>query len=92
VPPALPAGAAIKTRDVSYTFPFDLPSRDEILRALPAKDRPKNARIQCELLVYQLNAPRFYPLVGPARLAQAHFKCTASADGKSDVGNIDRRR
>jgi RNA polymerase sigma factor (sigma-70 family) len=77
---------------VSYTLPFALPSAEEILQALPAKDRPKDSRIECELLSYQTNPPRFYPGVGPARLVNAHFRYTVFnlQTGKAVIGYIDR--
>jgi hypothetical protein len=92
--PVMPIGSGqesvLKIGDVSYNLPFGLPSREEILQALPAKDRPKSTRIECELLLYQLNAPRVYPGVGRARLAQVHFRCVVSADGRDEVVYIDR--
>ena len=81
----------IKQANLSYTFPFALPSAEEILQALPkGKPRPKDARIHCELIAFQVDEPRFFPLVGRASLAHAHFKCTVSTDQGSDVVYIDR--
>jgi RNA polymerase sigma factor (sigma-70 family) len=77
---------------VSYKLPFALPSEDEILAALPAKNRPKNSRLECELMRYQINPPRFYPGVGNARLVNAHFRFTVFnlETGSTVVGNIDK--
>lgn len=77
--------------NLAVTLPFTVPTAEEILRALPAKARPKDARIQCELLNCQLDAPKFYTLVGSARLAHVHFKCTVSTDGGGvEIVYIDR--
>jgi hypothetical protein len=85
-------GTTINVGDVSYRLPFAFPPRDEMLRALPASARSKNARIQCDLVLYQLDAPKIYPDVGRASLMHAHFKFTVFTDRGSDVGYIDRDR
>jgi hypothetical protein len=92
-PPISPSpepATTIAVGDVTYRLPFAFPSGEEIFRELPAKVRPKNARIQCELFEYRLDAPRYYPKVGPARLANAHFKCTVFTGKSSEVVYIDR--
>lgn len=77
---------------VSYALPFALPSGDEILATLPAKNRPKNSRLECELMSYQINPPRLYPGVGNARLVNAHFRYTVFnlETGTAVVGYIDK--
>jgi hypothetical protein len=63
----------------------DPPSDQEILRALPERDwgvpgslevSRDDIDIQVEKLVDRVDAPRFYPLVGPAQLHHCHWKCT----------------
>lgn len=72
--------------NVSYSLPFNFPSVESILRSIPdAKARPKNERIQCELVKYQVSDARHYPLVGPAQLAQAHFKSTVTSEAGREV-------
>mgnify|MGYP000036802590 CR=1 FL=1 len=66
---------------------LDPPSHDEIMRALE-KARPlegglpflhevqrKNVRIVIEPLGDYVDPPRVYPLIGPAQLHHAHYKC-----------------
>ena len=76
-------------RTVLYAA-FPCPSSEDILRRVPVRVRPKNARTQCELLKYQVDAPRYYPLVGPASLAHAHFKCTVFIDDRIEIVYLDR--
>src|SRR5207247_2753622 len=53
------------------------PSESDVLRALPnAWDGP--IAVTSELLNRRLDEPRSFPLVGPARLAHTHWKCTVS--------------
>ncbi len=81
----------IEVGDVSYTLPFSMPSAMEILRAPPAgQARPQHDRIQCELILFKMADPKVYPLVGSARLVQAHFKCTTSYADRTEVVYIDR--
>lgn len=67
---------------------LDTPSEDEIMRALE-KARPlegglpflhevqrNNVRIMVEPIADYVDPPRVYPLVGPAQLHHAHYKCT----------------
>ena len=67
---------------------LDPPSDDEIMRALE-KARPvegglpfmhetqrNNVRIVKELIGEYIDPPRVYPLIGPAQLHHAHYKCT----------------
>jgi RNA polymerase sigma factor (sigma-70 family) len=81
---------SINIGDVSCVLPFTFPSAEEVLRGLPTKARPKNARIQCKLVSLQFDEPRFYPLVGPARLAHTRFKCTVFTGGGSELVLIGR--
>ncbi|HEY2827097.1 MAG TPA: hypothetical protein VGJ04_05805 [Pirellulales bacterium] len=68
---------------------LDPPSDDEVIRALE-KARPiqggvsllheeqrNNVRIVKEKIADYVDPPRFYPLLGPAQLHHAHYKCTA---------------
>jgi hypothetical protein len=66
---------------------LDPPSDDEVMRALedarPVKGgiplieevQRKNVRIVVEPVADYIDPPRFYPLVGPAQLHHAHYKC-----------------
>ena len=67
---------------------LDPPSQDEIIRALEDA-RPleggipflhethrNNVRIVVEPLADYIDPPREYPLIGPAQLHHAHYKCT----------------
>lgn len=77
---------------------MDPPSPDEVMRALE-KARPvrggvpllyevqrNNVRIVTELIADYLDPPRFYPLVGPAQLHHAHYKCTVYFTETTRVG------
>ncbi|MCA9058840.1 MAG: hypothetical protein KDA85_10080 [Planctomycetaceae bacterium] len=71
-------------------FCQDLPSEDQVMRALP--DDPaggvaffqemqrNNVKIVVEQLVDRLDECKVYPLVGPARLHHCHYKCTVYYD------------
>lgn len=68
--------------------PLDPPSDDEVLAALqtalpPGKATPSNnVRIVREKTADYVDAPRTYPLVGPAQAHHAHYRCTVYFDGK----------
>jgi hypothetical protein len=67
---------------------LDPPSDDEIMRALERAHPLKgglpmmhevqrlNCRIVKEKISDYVDPPRFYPLMGPAQLHHAHYKCT----------------
>jgi protein involved in polysaccharide export with SLBB domain len=69
------------------------PSEAKVLRALPkswANGKPhNNIHITCERLDCRVDEPRFFPLVGPARLAHTHWKCTVISDRKVVVVYVD---
>jgi hypothetical protein len=67
---------------------LDPPSQDEVMRALE-KARPvegglpffheiqrNNVRIIVEPIADYVDPPRVYPLIGPAQVHHAHYKCT----------------
>jgi hypothetical protein len=71
---------------------LDPPSDDEVMRALE-KARPveggipflsetqrNNVRIIKEKIADYVDPPRFVPLIGPAQLHHAHYKCTIFFD------------
>nr|WP_197136732.1 hypothetical protein [Crateriforma conspicua] len=77
---------------------LDPPSDDEIIHALE-KARPieggipfvwekqrNDVRIIKEKIADYVDPPRFYPLIGPAQLHHAHYKCTVYFDEKTTVG------
>jgi hypothetical protein len=67
---------------------LDPPSDDEIMRTLERshpveggipflhETQRNNVRITKKLIADYVDPPRFYPLVGPAQLHHAHYKCT----------------
>jgi RNA polymerase sigma factor (sigma-70 family) len=70
-----------ETPNVEYKQPYDLPTGEEVLNALPkGQSLPQNSGIKCELVSYRLEAPKFFPNVGQAQLSTAHFKCTVKSD------------
>lgn len=77
---------------------LDPPSDDEVMRALE-KARPvqggvpllyekqrNNVRIIKEKIADYIDPVRFYPLLGPAQLHHAHYKCTVYFSERQIVG------
>lgn len=77
---------------------LDPPSDDEVMHALE-QARPiqggipliyeterNNVRIIKEKISDYIDPPRFYPLIGPAQLHHAHYKCTIYFAEKTTVG------
>lgn len=77
---------------------LDPPSQDEIMRALE-EARPlegglpflhevqrNNVRIVVEPIADYVDDPRVYPLIGPAQLHHAHYKCTVYFQEITHVG------
>jgi len=77
---------------------LDPPSDDEVIRALE-KARPvqggipmiwekqrNDVRIIKEKIADYIDPPRFYPLIGPAQLHHAHYKCTVYFEEMTTVG------
>lgn len=77
---------------------LDPPSQDEIMRALE-EARPveggvpflheiqrNNVRIVVEPIADYIDPPRVYPLIGPAQLHHAHYKCTIYFQEYTRVG------
>ena len=77
---------------------LDPPSDDEVMRALE-RARPvqggvpflheiqrNNVRIVKEKIADYIDPPRFVPLVGPAQLHHAHYKCTVYFSERTVVG------
>jgi len=77
---------------------LDPPSEDEIMRALEAA-RPvegglplmhevqrNNVRIVVEPIADYVDPPRVYPLIGPAQLHHAHYKCIIYFSETTRVG------
>ena len=80
------------------TTALDPPSQEEIMAALE-KARPirgnypflyeiqrNNVRIVTEPLSDYIDPPRVYPLIGPAQLHHAHYKCTVYFTEVTRVG------
>jgi hypothetical protein len=77
---------------------LDPPTDDEVMHAME-KARPieggipflfeqqrNNVRIQKEKIADYVDPPRFIPLIGPAQLHHAHYKCTITFTEKTYVG------
>jgi hypothetical protein len=77
---------------------MDPPSEDEVMRALEDARRVQggfpllhevqrnNVRIVVEPISDSIDPPRVYPLVGPAQLHHAHYKCTVYFTEVTRVG------
>jgi hypothetical protein len=77
---------------------LDPPSDDEIMRALenahPLEGglpflhtiQRDNVRIVKELIADYVDPPRVYPMIGPAQLHHAHYKCTIYYTETTHVG------
>ncbi len=77
---------------------LDPPTDDEVMHALE-RARPvqggvpflyekqrSNVRIIKEKIADYIDPPRFYPLIGPAQLHHAHYKCTVYCSERAIVG------
>ncbi len=77
---------------------LDPPSDDEVMHALEVArpvqggipliyEKQRNGvRIIKEKIADYIDPPRFYPLLGPAQLHHAHYKCTVYFDEKTTIG------
>ncbi len=77
---------------------LDPPSEDEIMRALEKADpiegglpflhevQRSNVRIVIEPIADYVDPPRVYPMIGPAQLHHAHYKCIVHFDETTRVG------
>jgi hypothetical protein len=77
---------------------LDPPTDDEIMFALEAarpvqggipflyEKQRNDVRIIKEKIADYIDPPRFYPLIGPAQLHHAHYKCTIYFDERTTVG------
>jgi hypothetical protein len=77
---------------------LDPPSDDEVYRALERSDtvqggipflwerQRNNYQIVKEKIADYVDPPRVYPLLGPAQLHHAHYKCTVYYSEKTRVG------
>lgn len=64
-----------------------------VLRALPKAARARgDLQIVYEVQAEKVGPVRFYPLVGPARLIQAHYKCTVYSSAGVEVVYIDHEK
>jgi protein involved in polysaccharide export with SLBB domain len=69
-----------------------VPSEAQVLRALPkgwAGGKADNLNILTERLDCRVDEPRFFPVVGPARLVHTHWKCTVVSARKTTVVYLD---
>jgi RNA polymerase sigma factor (sigma-70 family) len=66
------------------------PSTDEIVRALPKTWAKVQLSFTFELIAHEMDEERSFPLVGRARLAHAHWKCTVFSDLGVETIYIDR--
>ena len=77
---------------------LDPPTDDEVMHALESarpvqggipllwEKQRNNVRIIKEKIADYVDPPRFYPLIGPAQLHHAHYKCTIYFDEKTTIG------
>jgi hypothetical protein len=77
---------------------LDPPTDDEIMHALETarpvqggfpliyEKQRNNVRIIKEKIADYVDPPRFYPLLGPAKLHHAHYKCTIYFEERTTVG------
>ena len=77
---------------------LDPPTDDEVMHALESarpvqggvpliwEKQRNNVRILKEKIADYHDPPRFYPLIGPASLHHAHYKCTIYFEEKTTVG------
>ena len=80
------------------TVALDPPSHDEIMRALEDarplegglpflhEGQRNNVRIVVEPIADYIDPPRVYPLIGPAQLHHAHYKCIVYFSETTRVG------
>ena len=77
---------------------LDPPSDDEVIRAMERarnfegglpflyEKQWNNVRIVKKMIADYVDPPRFYPLIGPAQLHHAHYKCTVYFTEVTHVG------
>lgn len=77
---------------------LDPPSDDEVMHALESarpvqggipllyEKQRNDVRIIKEKIADYVDPPRFYPLIGPAQLHHAHYKCTIYFEEKTTIG------
>ncbi|WP_390895642.1 hypothetical protein [Stieleria tagensis] len=77
---------------------LDPPSDDEVMLALEGarpiqggipliyEKQRNDVRIIKEKIADYIDPPRFYPLIGPAQLHHAHYKCTIYFEEKAIIG------
>jgi hypothetical protein len=80
------------------TVALDPPSQDEIMRALEEarpveggipllwESQRNNVRMVVEPIADYVDPPRVYPMIGPAQLHHAHYKCTLYFEDVTRVG------
>jgi hypothetical protein len=70
------------------------PSPDEIAWALQKAGAinkvPRNSRMVIEPIASYVDPPRVYPLVGPAQLHHAHYRCRIISDDGERTVYVDR--
>jgi hypothetical protein len=75
------------------TSPVPESLEGQVLRALPRVARARgDLQIVYEVQAEKVGPVRFYPLVGPARLVQAHYKCTVYSNVGVEVVYIDHEK
>lgn len=77
---------------------LDPPSDDEVIRAIERSHpveggipflhevQRNDVKIRKELIADYVDPPRFYPLIGPAQLHHAHYKCTVYFEEVKRIG------
>ncbi len=88
-----PSQVNLQVGDVEYRLPFDLPTRESIVRAMPALEPNETIqKIECELISFERGAARHFPHAGMASLYNADYRCTMHTDQRTLVVymNYDR--
>lgn len=90
--PAKNGHTTIERNGVTYTFPFELPTAEEIARVLHQQGTDvnlENRKVECELLSMRVHEARHYDFVGRARMHSASFRYTISADSGNESVYMD---
>lgn len=89
------AHTTFERNGVTYTLPCEVPTAEEITRALHKEGEVvdlRNRKAECEILSIRVGEARHYDAVGLARLHSVEFKCTISSDGGKESVYMNRNR
>jgi hypothetical protein len=78
-------GTKISFGKVSFQLPFTFPTTERVMAAAKkSRGRSEISSVRCGLISFRLDPEKFYPLIGPARLAHARFQCTVTRTQNTD--------